>query len=545
MLLLLIAGLGAAYLYGLGDVGLLGPDEPRYAAIGRAMAHSGDWVTPRLWGEPWFEKPPLLYWLTAAAQKAGLGDDWSPRVPVALLSLAYLVLQFLVLRRLDGERVAAIATLVLASTAGWSAYSQIGVTDLPLAATFNGCLLLGILWVETGSRRALAGCGVCFGLALLAKGLVPGALILPLLFFAWRRWRAWWLAIVAALLVAAPWYGAMLWLHGRVFFDDFIVRHHFSRFANNALQHGQPVWFYLPVLLGALFPWPATLASLGKDVWQERRHRILAATFVFGLLFFSLSTNKLPGYVLPLLPALCIGIAVCLERAVMARRRLALTAVLLGFCPAVATILPDSLMFGLRRAHLGEVPWEYFGLVVPLAAGAWLLDAYGRRAAAVAVVAAGASAGFLFIKLSATPVLDELVSSRGLWRRVAGVGAPVCVESLHRNLRYGLNYYTPEPLPDCEVAAVGVRIVQKPGGFRGWNGGRPAASAGGRGRLGLFAAPAPWRWLPSSRDGRVRRPSPPWPESGDLHLRGRSAGRRRRARSLPGSDLHRGPDRWR
>ena len=463
LLLLLVAAIGAVYLHGLGGVGLLGPDEPRYAAIGRAMAGTGDWVTPRLWGDPWFEKPPLLYWLTALAQNAGLGNDWSPRVPVTLLSLAYLILQFLILRRLDGERVAWMATLILATTAGWSAYSQIGVTDLPLAAAFNGCLLLGVLWVETDSRRALAGCGLCFGLALLAKGLVPAILILPLLFFAWRRWRQWWLAIAVALLVAAPWYGAMLWLHGRLFFDDFILRHHFSRFATNALQHGQPFWFYLPVLLAALFPWPTTLAVLGKDIWRERRHRILVATFVFGLVFFSSSTNKLPGYVLPLMPALCIAIAVGLERAAVARRPLALAALLLGLCPVVATILPDSLMFGLRRANLGEVPWEYFALVLPLVAGVWLLDTYGRRAVAVGLVACGAAAGLLFIKLSAAPVLDELVSSRGLWRRMAPVADSVCVETLHRNLRYGLNYYTPRPLPDCDVEPKRVHIIQRPG----------------------------------------------------------------------------------
>lgn len=465
LLLLLIAGLGAAYVHGLTSVGLLGPDEPRYASIGREMAVSGDWVTPRLWGSPWFEKPALLYWLTAAAHRAGMGDDLSPRLPVTLMSLAYLVLQFLVLRRLDGERVAWMATLVLGTTAGWSAFSQIGVTDLPLAAAFNGCLLLGILFVETGSRRALAGCGFCFGLALLAKGLVPGVLVLPLLFFAWRRWRAWWLAVAMALLVAAPWYGAMMSIHGRVFFDDFILRHHFSRFATSELQHEQPFWFYLPVLVAALFPWPTTLVLMGKGIWQERRHRVLLATFGFGLLFFSMSTNKLPGYVLPLLPSLCILIAVGMERASWARRPLALAAFLLGLCPVVATILPESLMFGLTRANLGEVHWEYFGFVLPLVAAVWLLETYGRRVTAVAVVAGGAAAGLMFIKLSAAPVLDELVSSRGLSRRIAGLGERVCVESLHRNLRYGLNYYTVPPLPDCVAdAAARVQIVQKPGG---------------------------------------------------------------------------------
>jgi 4-amino-4-deoxy-L-arabinose transferase-like glycosyltransferase len=465
ILLLVAAGIGAVYLGASGTVGLLGPDEPRYAAIGREMAVSGDWITPRLWGDPWFEKPPLLYWMTGLARRAGLGDDLAPRVPVALLSLAYLMLQLLVLRRLDGERVAWLATLVLATTAGWSAYSQIGVTDLPLAAAFNACLLLGVLWVETSSRRALAGCGFCFGLALLAKGLVPAVLILPLLVFAWRRWRRWWLPIGVALLVAAPWYGMMLWLHGRLFFDDFILRHHLSRFADNALQHQQPAWFYVPVLVAALFPWPATLAVLGKGIWQERRHRILVATFVFGLAFFSFSTNKLPGYVLPLMPPLCIAIAVCLERAGAARRPLAISAMLLGLCPVVAMILPDALMFGLRRASPGDVPWGYFALVLPLAAGVWVLDRCGRRGTAVALVASGAAAGLLFIKLSAAPVLDELVSARGLWRRVAPLAETVCVESLHRNLRYGLNYYSVEPIADCELKPGKVRLVQKPRGI--------------------------------------------------------------------------------
>src|SRR5271154_6064707 len=79
--------------------GLLGPDEPRYAAIGRAMAATGDWITPRLWGQPWFEKPALLYWMTAAGFKLGLGPDMAPRFPVALASVAFLVYFFFVLRR--------------------------------------------------------------------------------------------------------------------------------------------------------------------------------------------------------------------------------------------------------------------------------------------------------------------------------------------------------------------------------------------------------------------------------------------------------------
>src|ERR1700683_5866073 len=85
-----IVGLFFLYFFGLTRTGLGGPDEPRYAAIGRAMAATGDWITPRLWGAPWFEKPAFLYWMTAAGFKAGLGADLAPRLPVAVLSVLLL-----------------------------------------------------------------------------------------------------------------------------------------------------------------------------------------------------------------------------------------------------------------------------------------------------------------------------------------------------------------------------------------------------------------------------------------------------------------------
>jgi len=87
------------YLLHLGGVGFLGPDEPRYASIGREMARSGDWITPRLDGRPWFEKPPLTYWLTAAGNLAGLPDEWAARLPEALISAAFLIFFYVTLAR--------------------------------------------------------------------------------------------------------------------------------------------------------------------------------------------------------------------------------------------------------------------------------------------------------------------------------------------------------------------------------------------------------------------------------------------------------------
>ncbi|WP_321478003.1 glycosyltransferase family 39 protein [uncultured Paludibaculum sp.] len=463
MLLLFFAVITAFYGVALGQVGLLSADEPRYASIGREMARSGDWITPRLWGDPWFEKPPLLYWLVAAGQRAGLGDDLSPRLPVTLLSLAYLLLQFLVLRRLEGERIAWIALLLLATTAGWAAESQIGVTDLPLAATFNASLLLGLLWLETGSKRAALAAGACFGLSLLAKGLVAGVLILPFFVFAWKRWKELLAPAAAALLVAAPWYGAMFVVHGRPFWDEFFVKHHFSRFADGALLHTQPFWFYVPVLVASLFPWPTVLTLIGPACWSERRRRLLASVFCFGFVFFSASANKLPGYILPLLPSLCIVLAAGIETAGRALRQLALAALLLGLCPIIATVLPDALLHGLRRANLGEVHWEYFAMALPFVLGVWWFERTNNRVAAVAVVALGSAAGLLFVKLSAAPVLDHIVSARGLWRRVEPRADQTCVESLHRNWLYGLNYYSVQPLPGCAGSSRAVSITQKPG----------------------------------------------------------------------------------
>src|SRR5215831_11593486 len=133
--LLAIPALFFLYLFGLAGVGLLSTDEPRYAAIGREMAHSGDWVTPRLWGEPWFEKPALLYWMTASAFRFGLDNDWSPRLPVAGLSLLFLGFFYWRLKAEFGRAAAGYSTAVLATSAGWVAYSHAAIVDLPLAAT--------------------------------------------------------------------------------------------------------------------------------------------------------------------------------------------------------------------------------------------------------------------------------------------------------------------------------------------------------------------------------------------------------------------------
>src|SRR4051812_39700690 len=113
---LALIAVAALYLSGLTRMGMYSTDEPRYADIGRAMARSGDWITPRLWGQPWFEKPALLYWMTAAGFKLGLGADLAPRLPVALLSVAFLGFFWWRLRQIFDAVTANYATAILATS---------------------------------------------------------------------------------------------------------------------------------------------------------------------------------------------------------------------------------------------------------------------------------------------------------------------------------------------------------------------------------------------------------------------------------------------
>lgn len=463
---LLLALVGGVYLYDLDEVGLLGPDEPRYCSIGREMAASGDWVTPRLWGEPWFEKPALTYWLVGLGHAYGLPGSFASRAPIVLFSIAFLALYYWVLCRLEDRNTALVALMLLATSAGWLAYSEIAVTDLPLAASFSASLLFALLWLDTNDRRPLAAAGVFLGLAILAKGLVALVLYLPFVWFARDRWRP--LVPVAGLafLVAFPWYAAVTFQNGFAFIQEFFLKHHLSRFATEELQHTQPFWYYVPVLIGGVFPWILVGSLVSRTILESAVRRTLAATLAFGFVFFSLSANKLPGYLLPLFPALFALIAVSLLRTGSGRNRLVASALALSLAPVIASVLPDALLVGLRRAKLGELPWQHVLACVPLGVLVWWLDSKGRRVTAVFLVAVGSMMGIVYTKLSAFPVLDKIVSARGLYESVSRHPGQVCVaEGLHRNWRYGLNYYTATPLPDCAEAPLPVQVTQEPGGI--------------------------------------------------------------------------------
>ena len=441
------------YFFRLTGTGLLKEDEPRYASIGREMARSGDWITPRLWGQPWFEKPALLYWMTGASFRAGLSSDLAPRLPVALLSVLFLAFFHWFLRREFGERPAWFSTAILATSAWWLAYSYIGVTDLPLSVFFSTAILLGMIWLRTGTERWLIAAAAALGFAVLAKSLVPLALSIP---FAWQARSRWkellgWKPVGAFLAVAAPWYALCYFKNGSVFIQTLFWEHQLGRFRSDALGHGQPFWFYLPVLLAALFPWtPALVLLFRPRLYSDSIRMFLLLWLVFGLIFFSLSTNKLPGYILPLLPAAAALAGLALAEAQGAARWiLSTTAAMLCVVFPLASILPRALAVGLSRA---DVPAPSFWWAVPIALAAvvWRLEARAKRTAAISLIAVSLTGSVIYLKLVSFPVIDSTVSARPLWLRIEPIQDRVCVDDISRSWRYGLNYYSVAPLPDCD-----------------------------------------------------------------------------------------------
>ena len=362
---LIFLAIAAFYLFGLGALPLLGPDEPRYAQVAREMFARGDLITPTLGGHPWFEKPSLLYWQMTASYRVLGVNEYAARLGPAVCGLFTAILVFWLGRTVaradattrgdNARQRGEWSALVYLSSFGAIAFSRAASFDMVLTMTLTGALCCFFVWdianINGPNRLWLLVAFYFFtGLSLLAKGLV--GIVMPLgiiavYFIIRREWPnkrfrqslLWGLPI--ALIVAASWYGPMIYRHGWAFIDQFIVQHHFARFLSNKYHHPQPFYFYIPVVLLMALPWAIVLIpSLvparrwdwrGKDAIDLMRVFALAWLIV-PLVFFSLSKSKIPGYVLPVLPAtaLLIGDRVsCFVQANRGQRVIRLTGALI------------------------------------------------------------------------------------------------------------------------------------------------------------------------------------------------------------------------
>ena len=437
------------FMMSLSSVGFLGPDEPRYASIGHDMAQSGDWITPRLDGRPWFEKPPLTYWLTAVGIPLNGRDEFNSRFPQVLVSYSFLVLFYRRLCRTFSRRIAILAFSILAASLGWVAYSFVALTDLPMAVALNAALLVFL----TNKRNGAWVAGALLGIAFLAKGFVPVVLFAPIFLLRNSERQAGRLRVViGAIAVAAPWV-ILCWLrNGHAFWDDFFWKQHVQRFYSPSLEHVQPFWYYVPVLLAGLFPWSPLLSLLAnRRIYDDARVRFLGAWVLYGFIFFSASRNKLPGYLLPLLPAVAVLLAIALDRAFEQGRQVAVwltaCALLLIFLPSVGRLLPDVLIQGLRRVDLKFAP-EGLVLLIPAAIVFWWARGV-RLPLAVRLVALTTGATIVCLMFTVLPSLDRTYSVRRFYRDHRDAFPGACLDHVNRTWEYGLNNYAGHPLPQC------------------------------------------------------------------------------------------------
>jgi 4-amino-4-deoxy-L-arabinose transferase-like glycosyltransferase len=345
--LLLFLAISAFYLYGLGFLPLVGPDEPRYAEVAREMFVRRDFITPTLGGVPWFEKPPLLYWLMMASYRVFGVSEFSARLGPALCGLATAAFVWWMARSVPiaewhGENKSKFAnwsTLVFLSSTGAIVFSRAASFDIVLTMTLTGAFSCFFVWdLRTKSnfasgkhRNLLAGFYFLLGLSLLAKGLV-GVVVALLVISAFYLFRSEWpphalfkslvWGIPIVLAVAGVWYGAMLYRYGWLFFDQFIVQHHFARFLTNKYHHPQPFYFYLPILALLALPWTLVLAGsilslrlrdLRANSPRDRLRLFSLIVVVAVVVPFSVSGSKLPAYILPCLPAVALLVAERLE----------------------------------------------------------------------------------------------------------------------------------------------------------------------------------------------------------------------------------------
>jgi 4-amino-4-deoxy-L-arabinose transferase-like glycosyltransferase len=324
---LLLAGFCAfLFLYGLGQFGLIGADEPRYAQVAREMLERHDWITPVLGGRPWLEKPPLYYWQAMLSYSVFSVSDWAARLPSTLDATLLVLAVYFFLRRfrpgfeLDGA-------LITASSAGIVGYARAASTDMALAATFGIGMLGWWAWRESGKSIYLAAFYGCMALGTLAKGPVApflAAAVIILYAIVVRELRLvlkslWLPGIALFCAVALPWY-VVVQMRNPEFFREFIVHQNLGRFSENLYHHVEPFWYYLPVTALALAPWTVfVIAALVQAVqlwWAPRRPEDAARTdfekefsifaccwLVVPVVFFSISQSKLPGYILPAIPA--------------------------------------------------------------------------------------------------------------------------------------------------------------------------------------------------------------------------------------------------
>ncbi len=424
-LFLLLAVFAALWFGTLDYRKLVKPDEGRYAEIPREMVASGDWLTPRLNGIKYFEKPALQYWATAAAYTVFGEHEWTARLWPALTGFLGVLVTFFVGLRLYGRETALYGAAALAGSMLWVMIGHINTLDMGVSF-FLSAAIFGFVLAQRDdasaheNRNAMLLAWGALALAVLSKGLI--GLVLPaatlVLYTLWhftsRRdlalWKRLHLAKGLALLLAitAPWFIAVS-LANPEFFHFFFIHEHFERFLTKAHGRYQPMWYFIPILLIGLLPWIGALFNGLARVFRRdagarfRADRFLLVWIVVVFGFFSVSSSKLASYILPLFPAAALLIGRTLAE--VPSRTLRWHAALLlplaaAWIVAAFVVTPGmaspQVPLALYQAYL---PWLVIAGVV-MAVAAVIAVALFQREAKTAGILLLSAGGLLFAQIA-------------------------------------------------------------------------------------------------------------------------------------------------
>jgi 4-amino-4-deoxy-L-arabinose transferase-like glycosyltransferase len=308
-----------AVFLGRPNTPLLEPDESRYAEIPRQMLATGSWLIPTYHGQPYADKPPLLYWLVMLSEAAFGPNELAVHIVASLCGLTTILFTWLWARNVLGRRASWITAGLVLLMPRFVYHARILTPDTLLTT----CVVAAWAGIHVASigptfrSRAWYGSAIAAGLGLLVKGPVAGVLVLGPLAVSWCRQRSWRRLMIGNLLgylavtlaVALPWYIALA-RHEPTLAGEFLWKHNVERYLQ-PFDHAQPMWYYVPALLLGLTPWllffPTAIREMCDDPDRRTLLPFIAASVCF--IFFSLSGCKRPAYILPIYPALAIVLA--------------------------------------------------------------------------------------------------------------------------------------------------------------------------------------------------------------------------------------------
>ena len=478
--LLLFGFCAFLFFFGLNYFGLIGADEPRYAQIAREMLARHDWITPVLGGKPWLEKPALYYWQAMLSYSIFGVSDWAARIPSAVDATLLVLAVYFFLRRfhpgfhLDGA-------LVTASTAGAVGYARAASPDMPLAGALSIAMLAWYAWQESDKPAYLAAFYVFVALGTLAKGPVAVFLAALIVFvfaaaageYRLLRHTLWSPGVVLFCAIALPWYIAVQ-LRNPEFFRVFILQHNLARFGTDVFHHEQPFWYFGLVILVALVPWTIfVLLAVWETLrawWADGRtlpdaedklNIFLVAWLLVPVIFFSLSKSKLPGYILPSVPAGALLIAEYIRCHVAEDENSPLLVIILHSIVAALPIIPALMIqYILVQHHLPRSTASLVScgvaLILVLGIVLTLRSRLGLRMLRFVTLVPVVLAVAAVLKIGGT-ILDETLSARPLAREISRVGAgnlPTAVFQVPRETEYGLAFYRNQAIENYDLGKV-------------------------------------------------------------------------------------------